>query len=72
VLKCDFCKDRIHKGQEPHCVWTCHQRARIFGDLDDPASEASILVNSLRTERLFEELDTDPQVYYLFGMGGQG
>jgi Fe-S-cluster-containing dehydrogenase component len=72
VLKCDFCKDRTRKNQEPHCVWTCHQRARVFGDLDDPSSEVSILVNSLRSERLLEELDTEPQVYYLFGMGGQG
>ncbi|MDR3307786.1 MAG: 4Fe-4S dicluster domain-containing protein [Coriobacteriales bacterium] len=72
VMKCDFCKDRVRKKQEPHCVWTCHQRARIFGDLDDPKSEVSRLVNSLRTEKIFEDLGTDPQVYYLFGMGGQG
>jgi Fe-S-cluster-containing dehydrogenase component len=72
VMKCDFCKDRVRKRQEPHCVWTCHQRARIFGDLDDSASEVSLLINSLRSERLLENLDTDPQVYYLIGMGGQG
>ncbi|MDR1714087.1 MAG: 4Fe-4S dicluster domain-containing protein [Coriobacteriales bacterium] len=71
-MKCDFCKDRVRKRQEPHCVWTCHQRARIFGDLDDPNSEVSRLVASLRTERLLADLGTDPQVYYIVGTGGQG
>jgi Fe-S-cluster-containing dehydrogenase component len=72
VLKCDFCKERVRKGQEPFCVWTCHQRARIFGDLDDPQSEVSRLVNSLRTETLFAEMGTEPQVYYIIDQGGQG
>lgn len=71
VKKCDFCKTRVREGKEPHCVKTCHQRARIFGDLDDPLSEISKIVRSLRTERIYEELGTEPQVYYLFGTGGQ-
>ena len=50
---------------------TCHQRARIFGDLDDPESEVSKIVNSMRTERLYDDLGTEPQVYYVFGLGGQ-
>lgn len=72
VVKCDFCKDRVREGQEPFCVKTCHQRARIFGDLDDPTSDVAIAVNSLRTEKIFEELGTDPQVYYIMARGGQG
>ena len=71
VVKCTFCRDRVGKRQEPHCVWTCHQRARIFGDLDDPDSEISQLLKSLRTERLLEGLGTEPQVYYIIGTGGQ-
>lgn len=71
VKKCTFCKDRVREGGEPYCVQTCHQRARVFGDLDDPTSEVSKLVNGLRTERLFEDIGTDPQVYYVFGKGGQ-
>ena len=71
VLKCDFCKDRVRGGGNPHCVDTCHQRARIFGDLDDPKSEVYRIVNSMRTERLYEDLGTEPQVYYVFGLGGQ-
>ena len=72
VAKCDFCKDRVRAGKEPHCVKTCHQRARIFGDLDDPASDVSRLVNSLNTIQLLEELETDPQVFFILGTGGQG
>jgi Fe-S-cluster-containing dehydrogenase component len=72
VLKCDFCKLRVRNRQEPFCVWTCHQRARVFGDLDDPTSEVSRLLGSTRTERLFEDIGTDPQVFYIIGTGGQG
>lgn len=71
VMKCDLCKERVRDAEEPHCVKTCHQRARIFGDLDDASSEVYRIIHSLRTERLFAEYGTKPCVYYLFGTGGQ-
>ena len=70
VRKCTFCKDRVREGDLPYCVHTCHQKARIFGDLDDPNSDVFKLVNSLTTERIFPELGTDPQVYYIPYLGG--
>ncbi len=70
VRKCDFCKDRVRAGDKPYCVNTCHQKARIFGDLDDPNSEVSQLIGSLETDRIFTELNTDPQVYYIKYLGG--
>jgi Fe-S-cluster-containing dehydrogenase component len=54
----------------PYCVNTCHQKARIFGDLDDPDSEVSKLINEQVTERIFPELGTDPQIYYIPDLGG--
>ena len=39
--KCDFCLHRVKNGLEPSCVNTCQGRARVFGDMNDPKSEAS-------------------------------
>ena len=72
VQKCDFCMERIRVGKEPYCVKTCHQRARIFGDLDDPSSEVYHLFHSITTVQLLPELGTDPHVYYILSAGGQG
>lgn len=67
VQKCDFCKDaRVDQGRVPYCVETCHQKARIFGDIEDKESEVYKLVNGTKTtRRLLEELETEPYVFYL-------
>ena len=73
VRKCTFCRNarQINPDEMPYCVKTCHQKARIFGDLDDPNSEVSKIISSVRTERLLEDLGTEPQIYYVPDMGGR-
>lgn len=75
--KCNFCKHRIDAGLRkglrpgidwdatPACVNACPSRARVFGDLDDPHSEISLLIKSGRAFRLLPEQGTEPAVYYL-------
>jgi tetrathionate reductase subunit B len=67
--KCDMCVHRLDNGLEPSCVNTCQGRARIFGDLNDPASAVSRLVakHDLANEDhvLLAEKGTRPQVFYI-------
>jgi phenylacetyl-CoA:acceptor oxidoreductase 27-kDa subunit len=77
VIKCNFCKERIDAGLKqnlkpgrdreatPACVNICMVKARHFGDLEDPASEVSRLINTRKGLPLHPEWDTDPSVYYI-------
>lgn len=33
--KCDFCKDRLDRGERPACVEACPMRVLDFGDIDE-------------------------------------
>jgi tetrathionate reductase subunit B len=69
VDKCNACVQRLEVGLQPACVATCVGKARLFGDLNDPASEASIALSKAKSvTRLDYEsngTDTDPNIYYL-------
>jgi Fe-S-cluster-containing dehydrogenase component len=81
--KCTFCVQRIRRAEEkalaegrplgdgevvPACVQTCPTSALVFGDLYDPESQVTRLVNhNARKFRLLEHLGTEPAVYYLKG-----
>ncbi len=65
VEKCTLCVERIDAHEQPFCVDVCPVGARVFGDLDDPRSEVSVLVNQEGAEQLLAELGTDPNIFYL-------
>ena len=65
VEKCTFCVHRIRDDNPvPRCVEVCPVNARHFGDLNDPESEVSRLLETVRTHRIKEELNTQPMLYY--------
>jgi Fe-S-cluster-containing dehydrogenase component len=74
VEKCVFCEHRVANGEEPYCVAACPADARIFGDLQNPQSQASQLVKKYPALRLKNnkgemlregEPGTRPNVYYI-------
>ncbi len=85
--KCNFCLPRVEAGlaqgltpgvdaaASPNCVNFCIADAIHFGDLHDPASNISRMIQEKPTMRLQEELGTDPAIQYVMrpdytGMNG--
>lgn len=71
VQKCNMCIHLTAMGKEPNCVLNCPAKARAFGDLNDPNSDASKLLarHQGRIFRIREDLGTEPNVYYLLPKG---
>lgn len=63
--KCIFCQPRVEKGVQPACLVACPAGARTFGDLNDPQSDVSKVINRRKSSRLRVDLRTDPNIYYL-------
>lgn len=62
--KCTWCYHRIVNSESPACVEACPVGARVFGRLDDPESELSKQLASIRTQVLKEHLGTHPKLHY--------
>lgn len=65
VEKCNFCINRIGRGDVPACMELCPVHARVWGDLDDPNSEISRKLQGKNTMKLLEEKGTDPAIFYI-------
>ncbi|MBI2836098.1 MAG: 4Fe-4S dicluster domain-containing protein [Chloroflexi bacterium] len=65
VEKCTFCVHRVRRGLLPRCVEVCPVRARHFGNLNDPESQVSKVLNENMSFRLLEELNTGPNIRYI-------
>ena len=65
VEKCTMCWHRLAKGEEPMCIRMCPERARYWGDLDDPDSEISKVLREREYMQLLPDRGTKPSVYYL-------
>lgn len=63
--KCTFCIHRVEKGEDPACVSVCPTHCMTFGDLDDPLSRISQLLNSRKYHALLPEAGTNPKIFYL-------
>lgn len=78
--KCTFCVHRIRRAGrqaanngegiqddelQPACAQGCPTNAIIFGDLNDPESQVSQMVNSDRGYQVLGELGTEPSITYL-------
>jgi Fe-S-cluster-containing dehydrogenase component len=65
VEKCTFCEERLAVGQPPACVEACKQKALVFGNITDPASELRDLLRTRNAIRRKPELGTQPEIYYI-------
>jgi Fe-S-cluster-containing dehydrogenase component/formate-dependent nitrite reductase membrane component NrfD len=63
--KCNFCANRVENRLLPSCVSVCPTECRIFGDLDDPTSEVSRIVQREAFMVRKPEKGTGPKVFYL-------
>jgi ferredoxin len=63
--KCNFCANRVENKLLPACVSVCPTECRIFGDLDDPASEVARIHQREAFMVRKPEKGTLPKILYL-------
>jgi len=66
VEKCNFCADRLGRGEQPACVVaTGDSKAMVFGNLNDPNSEIRQILKENFTIQRKPSLGTSPSVFYI-------
>ncbi|MDA8209763.1 MAG: polysulfide reductase NrfD [Actinomycetota bacterium] len=62
--KCNFCAHRLDVGLEPACVVVCPTEAIFVGDLNDPTSKVSRVINREAVSVRKPDKATAPGVFY--------
>ncbi|MDA8263004.1 MAG: polysulfide reductase NrfD [Actinomycetota bacterium] len=62
--KCNFCAHRLDVGLEPACVVVCPTEAIFIGDLNDPTSKVSRVINREAVSVRKPDKATAPGVFY--------
>jgi len=62
--KCNFCVHRIDVGLEPACVVVCPTQAILIGDMNDPGSYVSQIINREPVSVRRPEKETLPKLFY--------
>jgi ferredoxin len=62
--KCNFCAHRIDMGLEPACVVVCPTEAILVGDMHDPFSKVSRIINREPVSVRRPEKETLPKLFY--------
>ena len=65
AAKCHFCAHRVEAGMEPACVVACPEHAIVAGDIDDPGSEISRILNSEPVRVRRPDCGTEPKLWYV-------
>ncbi len=63
--KCTWCYHRVSRGKLPACVTVCPNRARLFGDLNDPDSRVTEVFENESWMVLKPAMHTDPFCFYV-------
>jgi Fe-S-cluster-containing dehydrogenase component len=65
--KCTLCDHLQAIGEKPACVKICPANARLFGDLDDPDSDASVAIKEAGSENVHSlpDVGNKPTVRYI-------
>ncbi len=62
--KCNFCAHRLDVGLEPACVVVCPTQALMVGDMNDPLSAVSEIINRDAVQVRRPEKETRPKLFY--------
>lgn len=65
TAKCNYCAHRIDIGLKPACVNVCPEQAIIAGDINDSATEISMLIARKQVQVRKPEKGTLPKLFYI-------